>query len=204
MAGRVASGQVLNVIAKQRAVADRGLGGSGAVDQHPPDLRRRAGFHRRGLRRPQFPLRYPRARHGRHSQRHVPGQGPALWLRLPDLQRLRPAGDPARRPDGDAGDLYFHPRFDRRGRGRADPPAGRAVGFATRHPGPGGAPSGRRQRSGRGLARHHAISPSAGRAGVDPAKCADPGSSPLRTRLPVSPGAGTCWPMPGTASPTCC
>ena len=41
-------------------------------------------------------------------------EAPAVRLRLPDLQRLRPAGDPAERADGAAGDPHLHPRLDRR------------------------------------------------------------------------------------------
>ena len=48
-------------------------------------------------RRAQPALRHPRARHGRRAQRHGPGQGAGLRLHVPDLQRLRQAGDPAQR-----------------------------------------------------------------------------------------------------------
>ena len=55
------------------------------------------------------------------------GQGPAVRLGLPDLQRLRPDADPPGRDHGDPGHLRLHARLDRRRRGRPDPPADRAA-----------------------------------------------------------------------------
>ena len=75
----------------ERPLADRRLGRPGAVHQDAPDVRRRGRLRGRQLRRPQLPLRHPRARHGRDPQRPVALEGPALRLGLPDLQRLRPA-----------------------------------------------------------------------------------------------------------------
>ena len=79
---------------QERALADRRLGRPGAVDQDAADLRGRRRLRGRQLRRPQLPLRHPRARDGRHPQRHGAVEGAALRLRLPDLQRLRPDADP--------------------------------------------------------------------------------------------------------------
>ena len=55
------------------------------------------------------------------------------------------AGDPAGRADGRAGDPCDDPRFHRPGRGRPDPPAGRAPGLAARHAEPAGVPPRRRR-----------------------------------------------------------
>ena len=76
---------------QERALADRRLGRSHPVDQDAPDLRRRRRLRGRQLRRPQPALRHPRARHVRHPQRHVAGQGAPLRLRLLHLHRLRAA-----------------------------------------------------------------------------------------------------------------
>ena len=70
------------------------------------------------------------------------GQGPALRLRVPDLQRLRPDADPPGRDHGAAGHLRLHARLDRRRRGRADAPADRAARLAAGDPRPGRAPPG--------------------------------------------------------------
>ena len=51
-----------------------------------------------------------------------------------------------------AGDLHRHPRLDRPGRGRADPPADRAARHAAGDPQLGGAAPGRRHRDGGGVA----------------------------------------------------
>ena len=121
------SGKVLNALAQERPLADRRLGRPGPVDQDAADVRGRRRLRGRQLRRPQPPLRHPRARDGRHPERHGAVQGPAVRLGLPDLQRLRPAADPPGRDHGDPGHLRLHPRLDRRRRGRPDPPADRAA-----------------------------------------------------------------------------
>ena len=77
---------------EERALADRRLGRPGPVHQDAADVRGRRRFLGGQSRRAQPALRHPRARHGRDPQRHGPGQGAALRLELPDLQRLRPRG----------------------------------------------------------------------------------------------------------------
>ena len=127
MASRDASGKVLNAIAKNVPWL---IGGAADL---APSTKTRLTFEGAGdfeaeqLRRPQLPLRHPRARDGRDPQRHGAGQGPALRLGLPDLQRLRPAADPPGRDHGDPGHLRLHARLDRRRRGRPDAPADRAA-----------------------------------------------------------------------------
>ena len=111
LAGRIASGQGAERDRAAGALADRRRGRPRAVDQHPPDLRGRRRLQRRELCRPQLPLRRARARHERRAERHVAVQDPRLRLGLPDLQRLRPAGDPAQRADGDPDDPHLHARL---------------------------------------------------------------------------------------------
>ena len=65
MASRVSSGKVLNAVGQARSLADRRLGRPGPFDHDAADIRRRRRFRARQLRRPQLPLRHPRARHGR-------------------------------------------------------------------------------------------------------------------------------------------
>ena len=65
LAGRDASGKVLNAIAKNVPWLHRRLGRPRAVDQDAPDLRGRGRLQPRRPARPQPPLRHPRARDGR-------------------------------------------------------------------------------------------------------------------------------------------
>ena len=81
-----------------------------------------------------------------HGGRHP------LRRHLHGVLRLQPPGDPPGRPDGRARDPRDDPRLHRPGRGRPDPPAGRASGRAAGHAEPDGLPPGRRGRDGRVLA----------------------------------------------------
>ena len=89
LATRDASGQGAQRARQERALADGRLGRPGPVDQDAADVRRGRRLRRGQSRRPQPPLRHPRARHGGRPQRHGPGQGAAVRVGLPDLQRLR-------------------------------------------------------------------------------------------------------------------
>ena len=89
---------------------------------------------------------------------------------------------PAIRPlraDGASGDPPLHARFDRAGRGRPDPPAGRAPGGPARHPGPRRDPPLRRERGRRGLARGAGPNSPAGGVGAQPPGSPDPRSLAL-------------------------
>ena len=152
---RLVGGKVLNAIAQERAVADRRLGRPGAVDQDAPDVRRRRRLRARQPRRPQHPLRRPRARDGRDRSTAWRWRSCARYgsgfliftdycappIRLAAIMEL-----PVH--------LRLHARLDRRRRGRPDAPADRAARRPARHPGPDHAAARRRQRGGRGLARH--------------------------------------------------
>ena len=76
MAGRDASGKVLNALAKNVPWLIGGVRRPGAVDEDPLDVRRTPATSRpTSLRRPQPPLRRPRTRDGRDAQRHGAVQG---------------------------------------------------------------------------------------------------------------------------------
>ena len=101
---------------------------------------------------PPAPLRHPRARVGGDLQRPLAVEAPPALVDVPDVLRLRPAGDPALGADGAAGHPRLHARLDRPRRGRPHAPAGRAARLAARDPGPQRDPPLRRERGRRGLA----------------------------------------------------
>ena len=202
IATRDSSAQVLNAVAGARALAARRLGRPHPVDQDPADVRRGGRLPARRPRRPQPALRHPRARLGRDRQRAGPDQGAAVLVHVPDLLRLRPRRDPAVGADGDPGPAHLHPRLDRRGRGRAHPPAGRAARLAAGHARAAGVPAGRRQRGRRDLAGGDRAAPRARRAGPVPPGPAHPGPLNASARRPASPAAATSWPRPAAAGPT--
>ena len=104
--------------------------------------------------RPHDPLRHPRARHGRGHERHLAARPhPHLRRHLPGVLRLHAQRRAPFGADAPSGDVRLDARLGRSGRGRPDPPAGRAPGRAARHPGPQRGPPGRRQRDGDRLAR---------------------------------------------------
>ena len=96
-------------------------------DRLPPSR-----FTTRRLRRPQPPLRHPRARDGRDRQRPDAQRPARLRRHLPDLLRLHEAVDPAGGADGRPVDLRLHARLDRPRRRRPDPSADRAAVVAAR------------------------------------------------------------------------
>ena len=136
MATRDSSGKVLNALAKNVPWL---IGGSADL---APSTKTRLTFEgagdfeagNYGGRNLHFGIREHAM--GGDPQRHGAGQGPALRLGLPDLQRLRPAADPPGRDHGDPGHLRLHARLDRRRRGRPDAPADRAARLAPGDPRP--------------------------------------------------------------------
>ena len=76
-------------------------------------------------------------------------------LELPVLHRLRAAVDSAGRADGTPGGVRLHPRLDRCGRGRPDPPADRAPCFPARNSASHCDSPRRRERGGGGVAHRH-------------------------------------------------
>ena len=204
MASRDSSGKVLNAIAKNVPWLIGGSADLAPSTKTTLDFEGAGDFEARQLRRPQLPLRHPRARDGARSLNGMAlTQGPAVRLGLLDLHRLRAPVDPLSADHGDAGDLRLHARLDRRRRRRADPPADRA--------------------SRRRCARSRAccmIRPADAnevaeawrvimQLSHEPAAliCSPPGAADarphqVRPRLRPRQGRATCWPTPPTASPT--
>ena len=131
----------------QRPLADRRLGRPQRARPRPRSPPRMPASSSPAIRRPELPLRHPRARDGGVRQRHGADQGPPVRCRVPHLQRLRATLDPACGDHGDPDDPHLHPRLDRRRRGRTDPPADRAARQPPGDPRPARAPARRRQRS---------------------------------------------------------
>jgi len=124
VATRGASGKVLDALAP---VIWELIGGS--ADLGPSNQTFIKGFEsvRKGLLRPQHPLRCERARDGRDDERHGAARGhhPLRWD-VPGLRGLHAPGDQARRAHGSSRRIRLHPRQPwSRGR-RAYPPARRA------------------------------------------------------------------------------
>ena len=116
MATRDASGQALNAIARKNVPWL--LGGSADLGPSCKTRLTFAGagdFNAENPGRTKLPLWDPGARHGRRSQWLVAFEDQAVWIRVFDLQRLRPRGDPAERLDGNSRHSHLHSRFHRRG-----------------------------------------------------------------------------------------
>ena len=98
------------------------------------------------------PLRHPRIRHERGDERHRAARRVhSLRRHVPRLLRLCARRDPPLGADGHPRHLCADPRFDRRRRGRADAPAGRASRGAARDAEPHRVPPVRRGRDRRML-----------------------------------------------------
>ena len=126
--------QVLNALAAAGALADGRRGRLCAVDQDAADLRRRGRFSRRDSRpdgtstlvcasTPWAPSSMVLP-----SPRSAPFGSGFLIFSDYGARLASPVG-----ADGDPGHLRLHPRFHRRGRGRANAPARRAPCLATGH-----------------------------------------------------------------------
>ena len=151
VAGREASGKVLNVLAQNVPWL---LGGSADLGPSNKTTLKFAGVG-------DLQAKTPGGRNVHFGVReHAMGsimnglsltKVAAIRRDLLHLQRLRAAGDAPFRVDGAADDLRLHPRCDGGRRGRADPSTGGAPGVAARNSGPGHAAPRRRQRGGGGL-----------------------------------------------------
>ena len=89
VAGRDASGKVLNVARAEHPVVPRRLGRPRAVEQDDAQVRGRGRLRAGLVRRAQPALRHPRARDGRDRQRHVAVEAAAVRRDVLHLQRLR-------------------------------------------------------------------------------------------------------------------
>ena len=183
MASRDASGKVLNAIAKNVPW----LIGGAATWRPPPrpgsPSTARATSTAGQPRRPQHALRHPRARDGRGRERAVALQGAGLRLRLPDLQRLRPARHPPERDHGDPRPSTSSPTT--RSASGEDGPTHQPIEqlrLAPGDPRPDHDPPGRRQRGGRGLAGHHAAAAPAGGRWCSPGRRSRPSTGAATPR----------------------
>ena len=126
----------------------------GRPDRFEPDQLERkhcAAFRQAGQ---PHQLRRARIRHERDHERHRPARRlHPVRRHLPDLLRLQPQRAAHGRADEAALDLRVHPRLDRPGRRRPDPPVGRARVVAAPDPEPGQLASVRHGRIGRRLGR---------------------------------------------------
>ena len=170
LATRASSGKVLEPDCRAAAVAGGRGGRPGPLDAHAHGRRRSRG---RKLRRPEYALRHPRARHGRDHQRHDALRAALLRVHLLCLHRLHAALDPHGGHHGPAGVLRLHARFDRRGRRRSHAPAGRAPGRAEGDSQSHGHSPRRRERGGRGLSFRALEQPRADGPGALAAERAD-------------------------------
>ena len=93
----------------EHSLVPRRFGRPRLVEQDDAEVRRRRRFRARQPWRSQFPFRHPRARDGCDRERHVAFQASGLRRDLLHLQRLRAAGDPAKRPHGAADHPRLHP-----------------------------------------------------------------------------------------------
>ena len=133
IAGRDASGKVLNVLAQNIPWLLGGSADLGSVQQDHPDVRGGRRLRARHPWRQEPAFRHPRARDGGRGQRALAVKTAGLRRHVLHLQRLCAAGDPAVGPDGAAHDLRVHPRCHGRRRGRPDPSAGGAARLLPRH-----------------------------------------------------------------------
>ena len=127
IAGRDASGQVLNVLAQNIPWF---LGGSADLGPSNRTTLKFAGagdFEPGTPERPQSSFRHPRACHGGDRQRPVAVEAAGVRRDVLHLQRLCPAGHPALRADGAADHFRLHPRRHGRRRRWTDASAGRAA-----------------------------------------------------------------------------
>ena len=193
LAGRDASGKVLNVLAQNIPWFLGGSADLGPSNKTTLTFTARAIFSRQpGRKNLHFGIR----EHAMAAMVNglVAVQAPGLRRDVLHLQRLRPARDPAFGPDGVADHFHLHARRHGRRRGRPDPPAGGATGVAARHSRAGHVAARRCQRSRRGLSLHHATAPPAGRAGAVAPAVADAGSRANMRRPPAWHAGPTCWP----------
>ena len=109
IAGRDASGEVLNVLAQNIPWFLGGSADLGPSNKTTLKFAGRRRFRARQPGRPEPAFRHPRACHGGGRQRHVAVEDPGLRRDLLHLQRLRAAGDPPLGADGTADHHRLHP-----------------------------------------------------------------------------------------------
>ena len=172
IAGRDASGKVLNVLAQNIPWFLGGSADLGPSNKTTLTFEGAGDFQadNRAGKNLHFGIReHAMAAIG---ERALAIQAPRFWRDLLHFQRLRAASDPAIGFDGTPYNIYFHARRDGRRRRRPDPSAGRASGVVARDSRAGHSAARRRQRGRRSLSLYHAAASQAGRTGaVTPAAC---------------------------------
>ncbi len=165
--------------------------GGGPVRVEPDRRQGRRRLQRRdGRAEPS--LRRARARDGRDRQRaRVSRRVHPVCRHVPDLQRLHARVGAARVAVRAARDLRLDARLGRPRRGRADPPAGRALRGAPGDPEPVVRAAWRCERDGGRVGAGGRADRRSGRAGVDPPEAADAARDAIPGHGPGSPGAGT-------------
>ena len=156
IAGRDASGEVLNVLAQNIPWFHRRLGGSRPIEQDDVEIRRCRRLSGRDAWGQEFPFRHPRALHGGDREWTLALEAAAVRSDLLHLQRLCAAGDPAVGADGASHHFRLHARRNGRRGGRTNAPADRAACIIAGNSGPYGAPARRCKRGRRGLPVCHA------------------------------------------------
>ena len=191
LATRASSGKALNWLAPR--VPELIGGAADLAPSTATNLDDYAEHHPPPLRRPQPPLRHPRARDGGDHQRDDDRGDARLRGDLLRLQRLHARRDPARGADGDPLDLRLHARLLLGRRGRAHARAGRAPRLAAGDAEHRGRAARRRERDVPRLALAARRQLGADGADPEPAEAAQPRA---RARSPTtrSPAAPTSTP----------
>ena len=109
IAGRDASGQVLNVLAQNIPWFLGGSADLGSSNRTTLKFDGAGDFRGRSTKRPEPAFRHPRARHGGDRERDVAVEVAGVRRDVLHLQRLCAPGDPALRVDGAADDHGLHP-----------------------------------------------------------------------------------------------
>ena len=196
IAGRDASGKVLNALAQNIPWFLGGSADLGPSNKTTLDIRGRGRFPGRQSRRQEYSFWNPRARDGGDRKRTLALQTPGVRRHVFHLQRLRAARHSPFGSHGVADDFRLHPRSHGRRRRRADAPAGRAPGVAARYSRAGHTAPRGCQRSRGGLPLHHAVAPRARRAGFVAPAFAHAGSHRSMRPRPAWRRAHTSWPTP--------
>ena len=132
IAGREASGKVLNVLAQNVPWFFGGSADLGPSNKTTLTFAGAGDLAGRESRRQECALRRARTRDGRDHERAVAVEDAALWRDVLHFQRLCKARDSTLRADGAPDGLRVHARRHGRRRGRANTSARRASGIAAR------------------------------------------------------------------------
>lgn len=145
VAGREASGKVLNVLAKNIPWLLGGSADLGPSNKDHSEVRGRGKLSGRYAGWKECPLWHPRTCHGRGAEWIVAFQAACVWRDVLRLCRLRKTCHSSFCADGTAHNPGFYARRNERWRGWPHAPAGRTSGVVTGDSGTCGAAAGRRK-----------------------------------------------------------